>query len=142
MRLVFILALTWSLANAQEDPPEAQGIPCWILIGLAKVETQSFWDDAGRFHYIDQRDGKDGEKGSFQITPEAFRQVAKKGERFVRLTTDQRLSLAVACRYLRFLRARTRSWDQTVACFNTGLGGSPSKGAQYLMLVKLAAGIR
>lgn len=140
LSLILTLLLT-GIAYAQEDPPEAHGIPSWCIIGIAKAESQSYWDDQGQFRYIDQRDGKDGEKGAFQITPAAFAQVAKKGERFIRLTSDQRLSLAVACRYLHFLRARTRSWDQTVSCYNTGLNGSPSRGAQYLLLVKLAAGI-
>lgn len=141
MRLAILTLLLTGIAHAQEDPPEAYGIPSWVLIGIAKVETQSYWDDQGKFHYVDKRDGKDGEKGPFQIMPSTFREVRKRGEELSRVRSDLRLALAVTCRFLQRLYAATGSWDRAVSCYNTGLNGSPSRGAQYLLLVKLAAGI-
>lgn len=141
MRLAILALLLTGIAHAQEDPPEAHGIPSWVLIGIAKVETQSYWDDQGKFHYVDKRDGKDGEKGPFQCMPETFKQVAKKGEVLAALRKDHFLAVSVACRYLQFLFRRCGNWDQAVVCYNTGLNGLPSRGAQYLLLVKLAAGI-
>ena len=139
MRLAILTLLTWSL-NAQEDPPEAIGIPAWILTGIARVETQSYWDEKG-FHYIDKRDGSAGEKGPWQVCPETWKEFSRKGERFSRLRTDNQYALAVTCRILWRLYNRTHSWDSAIAAYNVGCAGSPSRGAQYLMLVKLAAGI-
>lgn len=142
MRLAILALLLTGIAHAEsQDPPEAQGIPCWCIQGIARAETQSYWDDMGAFRYVDQRDGKDGEVSAFQITKDAFLQVAKRGERFSRLRTDQTYALGIACRYLHVLYRATGSWDRAVSCYNTGLHGDPGRGARYLMLVKLAAGI-
>ena len=141
MRFLPLLLLTGIIYAQQEDPPEVKGIPCWCLQGIAKVETRSYWDDQGKFHYIDRRDGADGEIGPFQCTAGAFALVAHKGEVFSRLRHDSTFSCAIALRYLAWLRKRCKSWEEAVGCYNTGLGGSPRIGNQYLLMVKLAAGL-
>ena len=68
--------------------------------------------------------------------------VAKGGERFSKLQYDHQFAVAITCRILQGHYKRCGNWDISVSRYNAGASASPGAGARYLMLVKLAAGIR
>lgn len=121
--LVIALALVALVKCA--DGVEGEGVPQWLVAGLAARETRSFYLE-GRPVYIDRRDGRDGEVGMFQCTPAAFADVAKKGERFARMRWDSDFAETIALRYLVLLRKRYRQpdtdlgWLQVARHYNAG----------------------
>jgi Transglycosylase SLT domain len=98
----------------------AEDIPAWVMAGIAKVETRSYYQ-GDKIVYVDRRIGAAGERGVFQCTPGAFKEVAKRGESFERLSTDTRFAEEIAVRYLTKLRkGGKRSWRKVLAIYNGG----------------------
>lgn len=124
------------------EEPAANGIPAWIVVGIAARESGSYWQPNGTFVYVNTARGKAGERGPFQVTPEAFADVAKPGERFEDMQHDHAFALEIACRYLWFLKAQVGTWDRAVAAYNVGPRGDLiGAGASYLRAVQVAAGV-
>jgi len=99
-------------------------MPKWVLHGILYMETRSYYEQDGTLTYVDQRRGRSGERGPFQMTRIAFRQVAKAGEVFADLETDKTFAKEVAIRYLNWLHTNyPGSWEKTVAMWNTGPTG-------------------
>ena len=136
-----VLTLLLGICYAQEISEEEMRVPAWIIVGIAKVETRSYWGEDGALCYIDRRTGAAGEVGPFQMLHAAYAQVHRHGESFRRLRSDTRFATDLCIRYLQWLRRRTKSWEEACACYNTGLHGSVRIGNQYLLMVQLAAGI-
>lgn len=93
-------------------------VPKWILPAIAYVETRSYYDQTGSFHYVDKRRGSHGEYGPFQCTRIAFNQIKRHGEQFWRVESDIRFSEEIALRYLQWSYSRSHSWDKAVAAYN------------------------
>ncbi len=104
---------------------DGDGVPQWLVAGIAARETRSHYE-GGALVYVDRRDGTDGEVGPFQVTPAAFDDVRRKGERFARMRSDWRFAEAIALRYLILLRKRYRQpdtdlgWLQVARHYNAG----------------------
>ncbi len=135
MKLIFALLLSVSLYAQQE----IQGPPLWAIQGIAWVETRSYWDVDGKFHYADRRIGSAREYGPFQCRYSAFALVARAGERFEDLRRDPAYACEIAARLLVYLYRKTGSWTMAVRGYNCGLSAAKGRSAdQYLQAVKLA----
>lgn len=117
---VFILLVALTMLPAMDVAPD------WVLRGIAKTESRSYYNESGDIIYVDKRRGAAGERGPFQMTRGAFNQVANKAERplFWKLETDTVFAEYMACKYLDWLHDRTKNWDQAVMAYNRGLTGS------------------
>lgn len=109
----------------------AEEIPDWILPAIARVESRS-WYDSERLHYVDKRRGAAGERGPWQCTHIAFRQVRRHGEQFWQVETDTDFAAEIASRYMAWNYRRTGSWDRAISAYNPG-------DRSYLRRVKKAA---
>lgn len=117
-------------------------VPRWAVKGILRVETRSKLLPDDRVVYVDKRRGLAGERGPTQIKRVAFTQVAKPGEQFWKLEKDTEFALDVTERYLLWLRAQTRNWNEAVAAYNQGLGNAHSDdGREYAAKVRLAAAL-
>jgi hypothetical protein len=124
-----------------ESPPD------WAMCGILVVETRSSYltTPGTPITYVDQSVGKDGERGPFQMTRIAFRQVAKGGESFSRLESDTRYAEQFAVRYLCWLyeNAAKGDWSVAVGMYNTGPTGwhrNQTRAANYVRKVRRAGG--
>jgi soluble lytic murein transglycosylase-like protein len=126
MRTAILLIMITATAMAAE-------VPDWILVGILRVETRSWFNADGSIHYTDKRRGRAGERSAFQITKGAFRQVARRGEQFWQVETDQAFAQRIAIRYLLYLRQRSPSWDRAIEAYNAGPG---KRSRFYLRSVK------
>lgn len=125
--------LVLALLCAALHAGDATAIPEWVLPGILRVETRSYYNGDGTIHYTDKRRGRAGERSAFQITKSAFRQVAHRGEQFWQVETDQAFAQVIAVRYLLWLRQRSPSWDRAVEAYNAGPG---RRSRFYLRCVK------
>lgn len=96
-------------------------MPGWVLSGILRVETKSWYNDDGSIHYTNKRRGKHGERSAFQITYGAFKQVRRSGEQFWMIEQEQAFAEEIAVRYLYWLRKHTTSWERAVEAYNGGL---------------------
>lgn len=117
---------------------QAADMPTWILPGLLARESSSYYDGDGSIVYVDQRMGKDGERGPFQMRPAAFADIAEPGERFETLSTDMRFAEICARRYLALLYSRFagRDWFYAVGRWNVGPHGDLSTAWDYAKKVQ------
>lgn len=114
---------------------QAVDVPDWVLVGIAKVETRSYYT-ATDLIWVDRARGRAGERGAFQITYRAWKDVSLPGERFSQLEHDPWYAEKIATRYLSMLYKRCKSWDKAIMYYNAGYG-NPSR--TYLKRVKSAA---
>lgn len=114
------------------------GVPNWVFVGVAMVESSSYWTD-GELTYVDKEDGDDGERGPFQVTRDAFREVAGPGDDFARLRSEPIFASKIFERIMLKLYKATGSWSRSVRAYNCGLKGSLRHGWEYLAAVKAAA---
>lgn len=121
-------------------PTDYQGVPFWVLRGIAAQETRSSIADDGTVTWVDHRVGKAGELGVMQMTQGAFEMVHHKGETFWRLHKDPQYALALAVRYLTYLKARDGTWEKAVASYNAGKHWKRA-GKRYCAEVKAKAGV-
>lgn len=135
MRLLLAITVLGALYGQEE----IQGPPLWAIQGIAWVETRSYWDVDGKFHYADRRIGSAHEYGPFQCRYSAFVIVARAGERFEDLRRDPAYACEIAGRLLVYLYGKTGSWAMAVRGYNCGLSAAKGRsGDQYLQAVKLA----
>jgi hypothetical protein len=128
-RAVAALALLATIA--------AEDMPAWILPGILATETRSHYRADGSIAYVDKRRGSHGERGPFQCTAVAFRQVRQGGEQFWRVEVDRTFAESIAVRYLWWLRERSPSWERAVEAYN---GGPGRRSPSYLAAVLAAGG--
>lgn len=114
--------LTIATPIKKEPIVKSSLIPEWIIIGILKRETKSYYDENGNIVYVDRTIGKDGEKGPFQMTPIAFIQVKKRGETHNRLMYDTAYAQDLAERYLLYLYngPAKKNWNRTIRMYNGG----------------------
>lgn len=111
-------------------------MPAWVLPGLLMRETNSFYRD-GRIVYVNRAPGADGELGCFQVTMDAFEDVARRGERFCWLRDRPAFCETIAIRILQRSYARSGSWETAVRRYHRGAGGASSSEAwRYLTQVR------
>ena len=105
-----------------------------VLDAIAKVESQSYKMEDGSFVYVDQRTGKAGELGPYQMTRIAFNQVKLPGESFHKLSTDVWFARDMAERYINWLlnNSAKNDWTKAIQYYN---GGPHRKRPAYLRLV-------
>ena len=97
---MIVLSIISTALLAQEPISQVNWDP--ILNGIAKVETNSYLKD-GTFYYVNQRRGRAGERGPYQMTRIAFDQIKQPGDSFSRLETDDYYARMMARRYLIWL---------------------------------------
>lgn len=131
---------SFAFALAVLSAPAEEGMPSWVLPGILAVESRSRYAD-GEIVYVDRRVGAAGELGPFQITPAAFREVARPGEAFRRLRYSPALGEAIATRLLERHYAATGSWVEAVIRYHVGAHGLRAEGWRYYLAVR-RAGVR
>lgn len=109
--------------------------PAWILAAILRVETGTQLGAFGPVRTQAVHRGRDGERGVMQIRYGAFKDVARPGESFDSLDTNDHLSIDIGNRYLCKMFARFKSWDKAIMAYNAGAGNLPA-GAVYLQKVK------
>ena len=111
-------------------------IPDWVLRGVLKTETRSYYDKVGNIVYVDKRRGAAGERGPFQCTRAAFNQVRRKGEEFWKVEVDSRFAETIAKRYMLWLYTTyDQDWERVVEMYNAGPN---NRSTTYLKKVKEA----
>jgi len=130
---MLLVALS-SLITAQERID----IPEWVLAGILRVESGSYYKPDGSIRYVNKTRGRAGERGCFQITPIAFKQVAHKGEQFWMVEQDTVFCEEIAWRYLTWLYQNSAkgSWLLAIQKYNAG---PKKRSPQYLQDVIDAA---
>jgi hypothetical protein len=130
MRFVLMLLLSITL--------QAVEVPEYVLVGILKVETRSYYRENGTIRYVDQRRGAAGEIGPFQMTRRAFNQIRKRGELFWDIETDRAFAEECAKRYLVWLynNSAKQDWSLAIQYYNAGPG---NRSAKYLDKVLLAS---
>lgn len=121
-----------------EAPKPKSEVPHWVLKGIAKVETSSTLKKDGTIIWKDRRKGTKGDSGVFQMTPIAFKQIAKRGDSFSRVHKDPAYARELAERYLAYLWKRHGCWHDVIAAYNAGTPGRPA-GRRYLRKVLAAS---
>ena len=121
MRYALIALLFCSLCQAQERID----IPHWVLAGILRVETGSFYREDGSIRYVNKDRGRAGERGCFQIQKVAFNQVRHKGEQFWEIEQDTAFCEEIAWRYLTWLYQNSAkgSWKLAIEKYNAGPRG-------------------
>ena len=103
----------------------AQEIPAWVTKGILARESSSYYK-GNTLVYVDQTRGYDGERGPWQMTPIAWRDIGSPG-RFMDLQTNHEFARECYQAYIRKLYKRAGSWDLAVEWYNAGPGNrSPS----------------
>lgn len=98
----------------------AEVVPQWVITGIAAVETGSYFK-SGRLVYVDQRDGRHGEVGPFQMTRAAYEDIKGPEDSFTRMRHEPKYAEKMARRYLLKLRAGgKRPWEEVVGLYNGG----------------------
>lgn len=118
--LVLLLSLVCCAMYSQENE-----VPYWVMAGILKQETRSTYEDNGlTINYVDRRRGADGERGPFQMTYIAWKQIRQPGERFADLSTDMMYAEQCAMRYLLWLYngPARKSWAHAIQGYNAGPG--------------------
>lgn len=119
MLIRVILLLSLACVAFTEDVPD------WVMVGILKVETKSYYDARGNIVYVDRRIGRHGERGPYQMTRIAFDQIKRPGESFYRLSTDLEFAEDAAQRYLLWLNKHYGKgrWSRVVMMYNAGPNG-------------------
>ena len=129
MRLLLLLLMT-SLFAVE--------IPDYVMVGILKVESRSYYREDGTIKYVDTTRGKDGELGCFQMKRIAFNQIKRKGEQFWMIEQDKVLAEDCARRYLVWLYENSgkQDWSLTIQRYNAGPSG---RSPRYLKEVLVAS---
>lgn len=119
IRILAILVLLTGIVPAAENE-----VPAWVLAGILKQETRSTYNADDSINYVDRRRGRDGERGPFQMTYIAWKQIRQPGETFASLSTDLPYAEQCAMRYLLWLYngAARQSWAHAIQGYNEGPG--------------------
>lgn len=113
--------MKWVLLLLITIPCWSEEIPAWVMKGILKVETRSYYNEDGSIKYVDKRRGLHGERGPFQCTKAAFNQVRLKSEQFWTLETDTSFADTIARRYLLWLRDNYGGdWYRVLGMYNAG----------------------
>ena len=104
-----------------------EDVPAWILPAIAKIETRSIYQPDGSIRYVDQRVGKSGERGPFQLKSIALKQVHLSGWRWL-ICTDMAAAEYAATLFLRDCYRRAGSWWGAVCLYHSS---DPTEGAAY-----------
>lgn len=125
LRNIILTALLITTTNKLS----AEEVPRWVLQGILHVESRSYYSTAGSIVYRDRRIGAAGERGPFQITWAAFKQVIGNDvSRFKSLHGDTRDSEYVARLYLMWLRTKhAKNWHEAIHYYNAGPGNKSPK---------------
>jgi len=109
---------------APEPPKRVSPVPQWILTGILMRETKSYYDEDGNIVYIDKTIGSSGERGPFQITPIAFKQIKKKKETHSKVMRNMEYAQEMTERYLLWLYngPAKKNWDTAIRMYNGGPG--------------------
>jgi hypothetical protein len=102
-----------------------KGIPDWILRGILKHETQSYYDENGNIVYVNRARGSCGEIGPFQMRLICFNQIKKRGDSFYKMQNDVYYAEKMATKYLLYLYngPANKSWQKAIGMYNTGPTG-------------------
>jgi hypothetical protein len=113
-------------------------VPDYVMIGILKVESSSYYRENGTIKYIDMTRGKDGERGCFQMKRIAFNQIKRKGEQFWMIEQDKVLAEDCARRYLVWLYENSghQDWSLTIQRYKMGPSG---RSQEYLEKVLVAS---
>jgi hypothetical protein len=115
MRMMLLVCLILPLA--------ALDIPEWVEEGILAVESSSYYGADGHLVWVNRTRGRDGELGAWQVTPIAWMDVRKKGERFKDLKLpDQTYSRTIFRRYITKMYRISGSWSLAVQYYNAGPG--------------------
>jgi hypothetical protein len=122
--VIRVLTLLLSLVVACQAQ-ERIDIPHWVLAGILRVETGSFYRADGSIRYVNKERGRAGERGCFQVREIAFKQVRHKGEQFWQIEQDTAFCEEIAWRYLTWLYQNSAkgSWHKAVEKYNAGPRG-------------------
>jgi len=117
-------------------------IPNWILIGMLKHETSSYYSESGSIVYVNKRVGKAGERGPFQMKHICFETIAEQGEIFKKLQTNTQYAEGLTVRYLLYLYdgPAHQNWKTAISMYNTGPTGYKKyreAGREYYENIKL-----
>lgn len=113
-------------------------VPDYVMVGILKVESRSYYRENGTIKYVDMTRGKDGELGCFQMKKIAFNQIKRKGEQFWMIEQDKVLAEDCARRYLVWLYKNSgkQDWMLTIQRYNAGPNG---RSRRYLRDVLVAS---
>lgn len=102
----------------------ADDMPAWCIKGILSVESRSYYLPDGTIRYVDRRNGKAGELGCTQITPDAFKRVRQSGESFQELASSTVLCVDVTRRYIRWIydHKANHDWLRAVGMYHSGFG--------------------
>lgn len=100
-------------------------VPGWILKGILKHETNSYYSNAGNIVYVDKRVGQAGERGPFQMKHICFKTISSQGETFKKLQTNTQYAEELTIRYLLYLYdgPAHENWKKAISMYNTGPSG-------------------
>lgn len=123
--VAFLLAIAgFTLGLMASDPAE---VPAWIMPAIAYQETRSYVLSDGSIRYVDQRVGKAGERGPWQMKPIALRQVHLSAWRWL-ICEDMAAAEYAATLYLRWCYRCTGSWWAAVGRYHSF---DPDEAAAY-----------
>jgi hypothetical protein len=136
--LVAIVAIAGVLLMAMSSRCHAgDDVPSWVMTGMLKVESSSYYDD-GKIVYVNQKRGKAGEVGAFQAMPSTLRRFGFSPSLFeCDVAYCERATRAILTHYF----ARTGNWTDAVACWHRPNDFRSSKAKEYADRVR-AAGIK
>lgn len=117
-------------------------VPSWILVGMLKHETNSYYSKSGSIVYVDKRVGQAGERGPFQMKHICWETITDKGETFRKLQTNMQYAEELAVRYLLYLYdgPAHENWKTAISMYNTGPTGYRryrQAGREYYENIKL-----
>jgi hypothetical protein len=136
--MMVLLSMSSMILAPTLGSAEQAAIPDWVLAGILRVETGSYYQEGGVIKYINKKRGRNGERGCFQITKKAFKQVGEQGEQFWMVEQDTDFCETIARRYLLWLYEHSahHSWVLSVEKYNAGPSG---RSPEYLQDVRDAA---
>ena len=113
-------------------------VPDYVMIGILKVESSSYYREDGSIKYVDMTRGKDGERGCFQMKRIAFNQIKRKGEQYWMIEQNTVFAEECARRYLVWLyeNSGNQDWSLTIQKYRTGPSG---RSLRYLERVLMAS---
>lgn len=97
-------------------------VPNWILIGILKQETGSYYNEDGEIVYKDRRRSKSGARGPFQIKRICFDEIKEPGEQFSKVEKNMAFAEELAVRYLLYLYdgPAKKNWKTAIGMYYTG----------------------
>lgn len=125
--LVVLLTATCLVCCGKAQAADPSDVPRSLLAAMLHEESSSHYRQDGSIRYVNQKRGRDGERGPFQILPSTARQYG-----FSPSLCEADPAYAEMC--ARHILARyfviTNSWSQAAAAWHRGLGGRHSEAAR------------